>query len=445
MPSNFCGRDWRRRIARSIRVVAVLLCLQLAAFGSQVAPAVLQWVRIKQHMAERLSRVSNLTCLETIDRIRLGRKGKLEHSDTVRLEVAFIDGKEMYSWPAQDSFGASDFFDVPGLGTMSSGAFLSTARAVFIGRAAIVDFVGAEEAGGRKLLRYDYRIPLLNSGYRINISGQRARVGYSGSFWADTNTLDVVSLTSEADIPGSMSSSLLLEVIVFGRVSIGERTFLLPQRTDEVIQYRSGEIYSNRKEFSHWREYAGNTQTVFSLGSLADPPAQIEHELPPGLKLETGLATPIDSRTARVGDPIQGKLLSDVVRKKKILVPAEAVMKGRIRWLEKRRDGWLFGIEFSEVTWEGRRTRFLARLSRVGGAGGVVTRHVPHRRSSGVKSELPFPSASGYGGVFSRLLAIDNYDFREIPGVALLVVNASSFRLPTGLHLSWRTQKLQAR
>jgi hypothetical protein len=46
-------------------------------------------------------------------------------------------------------------------------------------------FFGEEPVDGRKLLRYDYDISYLNSGYLIKTQHGQARVAYHGSVWAD--------------------------------------------------------------------------------------------------------------------------------------------------------------------------------------------------------------------------------------------------------------------
>ena len=53
-------------------------------------------------------------------------------------------------------------------------------------------FFGEEPVDGRKLLRYDYDISYLNSGYLIKTQHGQARVAYHGSVWADPRILQPV-------------------------------------------------------------------------------------------------------------------------------------------------------------------------------------------------------------------------------------------------------------
>jgi len=53
-------------------------------------------------------------------------------------------------------------------------------------------FFGEEPVDGRKLLRYDYDISYLNSGYLIKTQHGQARVAYHGYVWADPRILQPV-------------------------------------------------------------------------------------------------------------------------------------------------------------------------------------------------------------------------------------------------------------
>ncbi|MCP5111171.1 MAG: hypothetical protein GY953_10075, partial [bacterium] len=175
------------------------LALAYGQVGSSLPPEVVKLARIKEHMARHLDRTSNLACLETIHRVSLNQKGKQKHADTVRVEVAYLGGKEVFSWPGEDRFEERSLSEIVGLGATSTGGFVSIARTVFLHKGIQVRFGAKVNSGGRTLFRYDYKVPLLASGYMLNISGQGGRVPYSGSFWADPETLDVTRLTTRAD------------------------------------------------------------------------------------------------------------------------------------------------------------------------------------------------------------------------------------------------------
>ena len=62
---------------------------------SELAPELLQLARIKRQMQTQLNSIVNLTCLQTIERSGSDKTGRTTRRDTLRLEVAFVNGKEL--------------------------------------------------------------------------------------------------------------------------------------------------------------------------------------------------------------------------------------------------------------------------------------------------------------------------------------------------------------
>src|SRR5437764_679954 len=89
----------------------LLLCLVLPACQAEqdLSPELLLLAKIKVKMAENLGRLPNYTCQQTIERSRRRPPGrKFEMLDTVRLEVALVEGKELYGWPGADRIAESE-------------------------------------------------------------------------------------------------------------------------------------------------------------------------------------------------------------------------------------------------------------------------------------------------------------------------------------------------
>src|SRR5882762_5619802 len=101
--------------------IAAATCLA----QSELAPEVLQLSRIKLLMKEHLLRIANFTCLETIERSGPDQTGRMTKRDTLRLEVAFVDGKELYSWLGAGKFEESNIAAFTKGGTIGSGLFAS--------------------------------------------------------------------------------------------------------------------------------------------------------------------------------------------------------------------------------------------------------------------------------------------------------------------------------
>ena len=77
-------------------LIALLIVAQTPAH-SQNADALVK--RMLQHMTQTLAVQPNYTCIETVERWVTPKNGKRTLQDRVRLEVALVDGKEMFSWP----------------------------------------------------------------------------------------------------------------------------------------------------------------------------------------------------------------------------------------------------------------------------------------------------------------------------------------------------------
>ena len=105
-------------LARSALAVLALWGLAGAvscAAQAEVPRELLALARIKQRMAQNLSRMPDYTCLETIERFRsVPRSEALKLVDTLRLEVAHVGIKELYSWPGAQRFEDRDVAEIVG-------------------------------------------------------------------------------------------------------------------------------------------------------------------------------------------------------------------------------------------------------------------------------------------------------------------------------------------
>jgi hypothetical protein len=250
----------------------LLFGLSIAAAQSEVAPEVLQLSRIKQHMKERLEQVPNYTCLETVERSeRLSNTAKFKPIDTVRMEVAQVDGKEMFALPGRQ-FDQSNPSAFANGGVMANGIFSLHARALFITDSAVFAYAGEEEIDGHSLLRYDFTVSLLRSGYRMVSPPRSAIVAYHGSIWSDPRNLDAYHFRVVAEnIPPAL---YLLDAgldIEYQNVRIGAADALLPRRADLVLSYFDGRQRRNQITFTGCRQYGSDSVVSFDASPDAAP------------------------------------------------------------------------------------------------------------------------------------------------------------------------------
>ena len=149
-------------MARVATAWALSATLLLA--GETVTPDAIRLARIRYHMSQNLTQIPNYTCTQTIERSTRRAKGrKFQLIDTLRLEVALVNGNEMFAWPGSGRFEDKKIADLVGRGgAIGNGAFAGHARAVFLS--------GAPRFSGRSR-----RIGLRNVYYQRGIDLRRAK------------------------------------------------------------------------------------------------------------------------------------------------------------------------------------------------------------------------------------------------------------------------------
>lgn len=357
-----------------VRMPPVLL-LWAASFAAaqDLAPEVLLLQRVRIKAAQNLTRLPNYTCLQTIERsLRPGPKKKPQIVDTVRLEVALVNGKELFAWPGSRRFQDTEIRKLVVSGAIGTGSFAGLAKSVFQTRGPQFHYVGLEERNGRMCHRWDYVVPQLSSGYRLRVGDQEAVVGYHGSFWIDPESLDLRRLEAFADnIPPRLQLAAAAEAIEYARVRIHEESFLLPSLAEMQLTGEDGVANLNRTTFGSCRQYAGASTLLFDdpdqdLQPLA---AQRAFEVPPGIRLDVQLETPVPLATSAVGDPISAVLRKPVKLMDGIVAPKGAVLRGRVTHVSRqnwqRYAGYNVGLSFSELEWENTVATLQARLGQV--------------------------------------------------------------------------------
>jgi hypothetical protein len=253
--------------------LAALACLA----QSELPREVLLLARIRQKMGQNLTRMPDYTCLETIERsTRPGASRPYRLEDTVRLEVAHVGTKELYSWPGAQKFEERGVAELVGAGMTSSGDFVLHLRAVFADASPTFTYRGEEETHGRRTVRYEYSIPQNLSGYRLRFGGRGAVVGCSGSFWADPETLEVVRLEVRAeDIPPDLPVLSAVTLIDYAKMRVGASEVMLPQRAELLMTDWLGRQSFNRTEFTLCRQYVGESVVIFVESEITfGPPAK---------------------------------------------------------------------------------------------------------------------------------------------------------------------------
>src|SRR4029077_212614 len=136
---------------------------------------------------------------------------------------------EMFAWPGSRKFEETDLRSMVTTGTFGNGNFALHARAIFQSSTPTFEYRGEWPLDGQPSLRYDYRVPLFLSGYKIRVAEKEATVGYRGSIYADPETLDIRRIQVVADdIPLDLGLAQTTDTMDYARLPIGDAEFLLP-------------------------------------------------------------------------------------------------------------------------------------------------------------------------------------------------------------------------
>jgi len=398
--------------------------------------------RITNHALQELSHLPDCTCLETLERSHrpAGITGRPRALDTVRMEILYTSGHELYASPG-DARWEQNPTVFPAAGLIGNGPFALYLRSIFATNDAVFTDRGAEQVAGRQAVRYDFQVPRMVSGHMVTVPGGRGIVGLKGAFWADPVSLDLLRLEIHADdIPVDLPVFALTSIVNYARVRIGEQNVLLPQSADLDLVEDNGRENRDAIEFTHCRAFHAESDLHFEAPPpiVANPPPASfsgtalghpisEGTLPPGLPMVITLTTPVTAEAA-VGTLIHGKVSGAIRLRGQELVPDGALVRGRIRRLERFSDAssdyYILGLEFNEIELRESVLRFFADLQKI--------------ESPGVEWLWSTSSTTTH----RRVTATESTYLPDLPGVGAFFVRGTTVNFPAGSRLTWKTRAL---
>jgi hypothetical protein len=404
------------------KITGLLLALAALAAPEDLPREVVLLARIKEHARAALDHLPSYTCLQTIQRFQRHNAAHLSPLDTVQLEVFYSGGHEWYGAPGGRTMADSDPVHFIASGMIGTGGFGISLNNILA--SARFTYAGEEELNGRVAEKYAFHFAADPGAFRISVPGGEGPVGEEGFLWADPATLDLVRLKDDAiEIPPSLPILSQGSVIDYGRVRIGDRDILLPQRADEDLALSKDAESFSHIEYSQCRSFETETTIRFGDDSTpqsdapAIPPPAPAEPIPALLKVTLELTTPISGKDI-VGTLIKARVSSNVNQKGKLVLPAGAVVHGRIRRLEHFDENtWIIGLEFTEVETPAGEQLFYADLLDIDTSKLLKLAHGETTRAGTVEIKL-----------------------NDVPGVAAFFVTGHTFTLPAGFHTVWRTR-----
>ena len=175
-------------------------------------------------MVQKLDSLPDYVCRQTVDRrAKAGKDNRFRKVDEFKTEVAFLEGRELYAPAGAGGFEETDFSALATNAAFGTGSFGLYTNDLFRENLATFTYAGESRLNGRKVLRYDYRVPVNLSRFEIRVGDRTAFVAYAGHFLADSLTGDVVQLAVHGQhIPPELSLSEISHSFEYKRVRIGD-------------------------------------------------------------------------------------------------------------------------------------------------------------------------------------------------------------------------------
>lgn len=309
---------------------------------------------------------------------------ELDIEEYARLELAYIDGKEQYSWPGETSFREDEMRKMLVMGLSGSGSFGGHLRDVIFGDAAAFGeavFAVSAESGssgtsnpGWTTATIPFRVDAGRSGYLVNIDGREIEAAIAGEIVLQYQAMHppVVSQFSlhAVDLPADFPATAVSESIDLATSTAENGTTAengvpgLPLNATQRMQEGGQDDYRNEMAYTKCRSFTGEATLHFEgpnaspglsptpAGKAQGSPIPATRPVPPGLPLDLLLRSSIDWRKQKTGDPVEAVIARNVRSKGSTVFNEGARVLGRIVELKKvsgRSEGYLIGIVFSEV------------------------------------------------------------------------------------------------
>jgi hypothetical protein len=351
----------------ALRSCALLLAVATAgSTADSDSEELLKQARTK--VLDNARRMPRYTCVETISRTQyqppdspstcqalvatrrlMPTRGAVMLRDRLRLDVAVVDGGEMFSWAGAGKFETHEIDKLVGGGASGSGEFGSFLAGVFGNAPDAIRYAGLSNS----LALFEYNVPVAKSNYRYQIKGGGRTIGYRGTFSVDPADGDVQQLVVESDqFAAADGVCLIRHQMDYSRVKIGKGDFLLPEVSTMDALYHNGAESLNETRYSDCREYVGESTIRFDDPDAAPGTNAAKaalQPLPPKVRLLIGLSKPINTEVAAAGDAVDGVVLRDTAGS---LAKANDRVHGRILRLQQDMapsPRWIVAIRFDTI------------------------------------------------------------------------------------------------
>jgi hypothetical protein len=383
--------------------------------------------RAIQVVGGMLHRLPDYTCLVTLERSERKPHGTKFHMlDRVRVEVAYVNGAELYAWPGSTKFEEMDLRKaIPGKGAFSTGNFGERLMNAYL-MGLPLQFAGRDTVKGQVAWKFTQSIPAVISRFDIIVPPARATAGYNVTAWHDAANLELLRFELLADdLPKEFPLRRSFEAVEYEAVQVNGQPVRLPVMTELSMTTRGGVEDRTVSTFSNCREYKSESKLTFEepapVQANPAPQAASTADLPAGVEVQVKLDAAVDLRTAALGDPVTMTVSRDVIVKGRKALSQGAHVTSRWKLIECKDEpfAYCFAILEAESFEDGSRSgRFRGSLV-----------------SPSMEPRL-WPSSSGLDPI--RRVPVPDGILRAGKDAPVLYAPITT-KLPRGYQLIWRT------
>jgi hypothetical protein len=295
--------------------------------------------QVRQVVGAMLTRLPNYTCLETLERTeRAAGQSKFRLLNRVRVEVAFVDGAELYAWPGSPQFNVSDLRQVvSGPGAFGTGDFGEQLKVAY-GPKMPLHVAGKDSIKGHDAWRLTQTVSASSSHFDVIIPPLKATVGYAVTAWHDAESLALLRFELVAtEFPRTMRIRRVFKATEYETVAFNSLPMRLPALTELSMTIQSGIEIRTVSTFSNCHEYNGESKLTYEepaneQPSQAPQPQEIV-SLPAGLEVQVRLDEAVDLTQAARGDPVVMTVAKDVFKNDRKVLSAGAKVNGRWQFI----------------------------------------------------------------------------------------------------------------
>jgi hypothetical protein len=234
-------------------------------FAAPIAPEILHLAAIQSKAKLGLSSIPAYTCGETMERSsRASGRPNFRVDDVLKLEVAEIGGKELFSKAGESNFNDAGLRQYANRGLVATGMFYHIAETIFGTPVAHFQFAGRKRTNGHRSLQYDLTVSSLFASYRLGFNNHEANCGFRGSIWADEQSLDLIRLHIEAtEVAPELRLRSAITEIDYTRTTLDGKTYLIPSSAQITTVMTNGDESRNKIRFSNCHKYGVESKLIF--------------------------------------------------------------------------------------------------------------------------------------------------------------------------------------